>query len=613
LITFFKIFLFTFSLRKSMMQRQTVSTQSTLNPSTEASSFTRSYEVKRDTLSTKESDTNRDIIPLTKVEIVPSDGTAYPKHVYVNISTQNTNTDLGIPANFQLDFDQPFLKNTEKYYLTIAKATFPTSSIPLFKLHTITDSTTGNNGLLEYSVQMTRSDSKFGYIVNTRPVNTPISNGQYFIYYYQQFLDSINLAYMELFKQLFVDSSTFQGTSAPFLTYDGSSNRFKLITQQGVWAPELLPNEGGATMSMNFKTYSLFNSFPVTQVVNSSGQVFLQQTVESQSGVNQIDGSEAVNPIMVGNMTKLTGGLNNLWVNNVNYAQASIVTYTPPAGVPTFYGSLSAANFNQVPTTILYWQPICPVSLANGTGATIYNAAATYVKYQMVYYPTANSVPFVSLVSGNIANTPTPGAATLFWKPLPTGNPTIWSISATYVTGQNVYRNGPMGGSGTIYTSLANANIGHDPLTDTGNWAVSSAFNSNVRVGEYSTLPNWSDVQSIVIQSGSLPIRYEIFAPPQTDDSALGSSGSGSQVPRPVLTDIDFVETDYGFDRTPVQYIPSGQYRMIDMFSREELKRIDAFLQFKNKDLTFDDLILLPGDYFAIKFLFVRNDAVSLT
>ncbi len=104
-----------------------------------------------------------------------------------------------------------------------------------------------------------------------------------------------------------------------------------------------------------------------------------------------------------------------------------------------------------------------------------------------------------------------------------------------------------------------------------------------------------------------MPVRYEIYAPPGSD-----SIVSGSQIPRPILTDIDPYKVENGFDRNPIQYVPPGNYRLIDLFSKSELKRIDANLQYKKKDLSFTDVILLPGDYFSIKFLFVRNDALSI-
>jgi hypothetical protein len=582
-----------------------------LNPSKDASAFTQSYELKRETKSSGEGASADDVIygilPTTKVEIVPSDSTLNPKHVYVNISAQNVNSTVGIPAQYQIDFDQPFLKNSEKYYLTIAKASFPTTSIPLFNFYYSQEPTTTvpsfNVPVIEdYAIQMTSPASLFGYLTYIRPVNTVMAlDGNYYVYYYQQMLDSVNLALMQTFNQLCVDDSKFTGTVAPFIVLDGTSNRFKFVAQQNVWTPEKTTSERGATLSLNYRLFRLFNSFPST-TVTVGNSAFNQILIEDQSGGNQTSGSQAVNPILVGNMTKLIGGLNSDWQPNFMYCAGAVVIGSDL----NYYGSRQSNNYFQDPTTSpTYWQLICNTGLNSGTGATIYDPTASYVKYQLVYYPTANSVPYLSLVNTNLANTPS--SSPTFWKPLiGGGNPTIWAAANTYVTGQNVYYPSV---SGSIYTNLTGIAGTAGPSSDTTNWTPNSVFNSNVIIGTYSTLSQWTDIESIVIQTGSLPIRYEIFTPPQTE----GAATSSSQVPRPVLTDLDLFKTADGFDRTPVQYVPPGPYRMIDMFARDELKRIDSYIQYKHKDLSFTDLIMLPGDYFFIKYLFIRNDALTVT
>lgn len=591
-----------------MLGRSTISTYGpgeniTLDPSTQATAFTRSNEIKRETIDVKnEGRAEFKVEPLTKVEVVPSDNTAYPKHIYINISSQNVNTSQGIPAQFQLDFDQPYLRNTEKYYLTIAKATFPTSSIPLFTFALNQDSllpSGHDTSLNQFVVQMTSSASAFGYASTLRPVNINTTVGPFNVYAYQQFIDSVNLGLLQTFCQLAVNDSNFAGTVAPFYTYDGSSLKFKFIAQKNVWTPEKSTLDHGATVSLNYATSRLFNGIPGTNTI-AGNLLFIQNIVESQSGYNEYSTSQGVNPILSGAMTNLTGGLNSAWNATFEYAPGAIVVYNG-----NYYGSLVNLNINYQPDISgSQWQLICATSLDSGRAATVYNAAASYVQYQLVYYPTINSNPYISLVSANTGNTPvsSPGQ----WKSLAgSGNPTVFNPSATYVVGQNVYY---PNSQSTIYTNLSGT-AGTNPSTDTTNWKVSTVFDSNIIVAANSSLANWSDIESIVIQTGTLPVRYEIFTPPQSDSGDIVSS---AQNPRPVLTDIDVLLGPEGFDRTPLKYIPSGPYRMIDLMAREELRRIDAYLQYKHKDLSFTDLIMLPGEFFSIKFLFVRNDAFTL-
>lgn len=558
------------------LYRQTVSSSlpsdnKTLDPSKDASAFSRTYDIKRETVEAGDVKGTYPVVPSTKVEIVPGDSTSNPKHIYLNISTQNTNTDIGIPAQFQIDFDQPFLKNTEKYYLSVVKATFPTTSVPLFEF---------NQGV--YVISVTYPSAAFSRSIPIIPINIPqAADGNYYVYYYQQFLDSINNAIAIAFQQMKALTS-FEGTYPPFLIKEGT--RFALIAQEGYWNPNDLD---GAILSINYTSYRLFNSLPSQTAPGAPGGE--TAFIVEDSG-QQISTSQAVNPIYTYKMSNL---IDQYWNQFHTYSQAMVVLFDT-----VYYACIANNTVGPQPDiTPASWQA------QGSTNPNVYDAGITYVQSQIVYYPDQNGVLFISLQYPNVGNAPDPTAPTAFWTPLPTGNPTTFDSTETYTIGQNVYY--PNLSSGNIYINLTGT-TGTNPSTDTTNWAANPAFNSYKMIGEYSSLGNWSDVESIVIQSSSLPVRYEIYGPPQ------GDLTSGSQVPRPVLTDLDPVLSSEGFDRSNIKYVPPGNYRMIDMTARDELRRIDANIQYKKKDLTFTDLILLPGDYFAIKFLFIRNDAFNL-
>lgn len=566
----------------------------TLNPSKDASAFTQSYSIERETKSSGVSGTSSEdeakynVVPITKVEVVPSDSSSNPKHVYVNISAQNVLTSTGIPAQFQIDFDQPFLKNSEKYYLTIAKAQFPTISIPLFTFN-----------LNSYRVTIAYNNNFYSSFL--RPANIIPLGSNYYVNYYQQFLDSFNTAVLQTFNQIIATDSTFTGTIPPYIVYDKPSNRFSIIAQQNVWYSDIRSTGGqtGAVLYVDYQTYRLFNSLPAINEPSVAGgsTAFLLENCGGR-GTSYIP--DGINPLFSEDMNQIVDGR---FDPLISYQRGTVTEY-----LGNNYGAI-IPSLGAVPATSpLSWQ----LQGASTNNPGIWSAGITYVISQIVYYPTINSVPFVSLAYPNLANTPVPGTTTAFWKPLNCGLPTTWLFTSTYEIGQNVYYP-QVGPSGVIYTSRTAGNTGHNPSTDTTNWIPATQFNSYDIIGEYSSLSAWSDIESIVIQTGTLPIRYEIFAPPQSDIPSIASSTSGSQVPRPVLTDLDLIKSENGFDRSPVQYIPNGPYRMIDMFARDELKRIDSFIQYKHKDLTFTDLILLPGDYFAIKYLFIRNDALTVT
>ncbi len=589
----------------SLYGRQTVSTSSKiLNPSTDPTAFTRSYEVERKTVSSgigsSKYEESKEIIPVTKVEIVPSDSTSAPKHIYVNVSLLNDIVGKIIPAQFQIDFDQPFLKDAEKYYLTIAKASFPTTTIPLFKFDPV-----------KYSLGIRWRT--FAETTILGPIGIPQSaDGFCYVYYYQQFIDSVNYALRSTFARLKRAQPTFPGTIPPYIRYDKPSNRFSLIAQQGVWSNDTSDH---GDILFSYSLFRLFNSTP-SYSAGLSGQL-LVMNVESTNSSSIID-STSVNPTFYGDMYNTIDRNFSLYDplfagSGKWYYPGDLVIYSN-SGVLTYYACLQT-NYGLSPIlNPLSW--VSQGAVVNGTEPpSIWNATASYAINQIVYYTATgfgkgNSVPFISLQSSNLNNAPDPTIATAFWLPLNSGNPTIWNNTSTYEVGQNVYY--PTISSGAIYTCLV-GNSASLPTTTT-NWAPATQFLSYNIMGEYSTLSTWSDFQSIVIQTAALPIRFEAYSPPSANvESGSVSSQSASQVPRPVLTDLDLIKTADGFDRSPLQYVPPGNYRMVDMFAKPELRQVDAYVQYMHQDLSFSDLMMLPGDSFRIKYLFIRNDALSLS
>lgn len=557
--------------------------QKVLNPSKEASAFTQSYNVVRETKSFgqhSDGSSSREVVPLTKVQIVPSDTTENPKHIYVNVSMQNNNSQVGIPAILQFDFDQPFLKNTEKYFLTIAKAVFPTTSIPLFEFE-----------LNKYWVYIEYPPASYiGSRVYLKPNSIERqSNGKYYVYHYQRFIDSFNAALMESFYQMLIAVPGYTGTIPPYIVYDTPTNRFSIVAQQDLWYSSAWTLTS-SLLYTDYYTYRLFNSLPGSTIIGKpGGEVALSL---QNGGSNNSYIYNGINPLMTTTMTNYING--GVWDERILYVRGSVVTY-----LGSCYAAIQG-SVNQNPTNPTYWQ----VQGASTSDPGIYASSTTYVISQVIYYPTANSVPFISLQYPNLNHTPDPTAATAYWRPLTSGFPMVWSPGTSYVANMNVYY--PTIG-GQLYRCILAVSGTTAPPSDVTHWLPANQFVSTKTIGEYSTLSQWSDVESIVIASGSLPIRYEIYTPPVSD-----SAVSGTQVPKPILTDLDpYISTD-GFDRSQIQYVPSGPYRLIDLLAKEELRRIDLFLQYKHNDLSFSDLILLPGDYFSAKLLFIRADTLQV-
>jgi hypothetical protein len=568
----------------------------------------------------------------TEVQVVPSDSTDNPKHVYVNITAINRSLQAGTPANYQIDFDYPFVKDVEKYYLTIVKAQFPTRSIPLFAFQ---------DGM--YFVQI-QTPSGQSYTSIIRPSNVVVNNDfpnvPFYIYTYQQYIDALNVAVVSAFT-LALEDTTFLGRYPPFFAYINSSNYFTLTAEPNVWTPDLSVQSGGSKLCVDSFTSSLFLGLPGTP---EYGTNIINLHVEETSP-DSITGA-GVNPMFSDGLSSL---VDYNWRRSSYYTQGQVVYYngtyyaatvsntgTQPDVAPAIWRSQGSgpppattwsATVAYVIGNVVRYLGLYYTAIAASTGANPsanpgdwsvlgpsppgpgqWQAGVLYAENQLVYYPTSESVLFMSLVDANAGNVPNPAAETAFWLPLP-GNPTTWSPTITYVFGQNVYY--PSYGD-TIYTSTAGGNTGNVPTAGVP-WVPATAFNAIIMVSEFSSLYAWSFFESIIIQTGSLPIRFEIWPNPQYAQVAPETGAGGQSLPRPILTDISAIKSLQGFDRAPVQYIPTTNYRMIDLFARQELKRIDSQIQWMDRFQEFHDLYMLIGDFFQIKYLFVRNDALSLT
>lgn len=124
--------------------------------------------------------------------------------------------------------------------------------------------------------------------------------------------------------------------------------------------------------------------------------------------------------------------------STTTYYAGDLVYVASGAGVNTVYMSREDNNADN-PATVTAW-----------------SATSTYRKNAIVTYL---GTPRQSLIDLNLNQTPT-------------ASPAAWASGTTYATGNTV-----CGSDGYIYTSLNNANLGNDPVTDLGvHWSTAGLF-----------------------------------------------------------------------------------------------------------------------------------------
>jgi hypothetical protein len=124
---------------------------------------------------------------------------------------------------------------------------------------------------------------------------------------------------------------------------------------------------------------------------------------------------------------------------------------------------------------------------------------------------------------------------------------------------------------------------------------------------DYDTIPNWLPFSSIVFTSGSLPIRYEWISGGNTQQQIEGTTGISSENFRRIVTDFES-DTLTGFEnRSFIHYVPTAEYRRIDLLGNVPIKTIDIQVWWKDN---YDNLypILIPAhSEVSIKILFERK------
>jgi len=165
--------------------------------------------------------------------------------------------------------------------------------------------------------------------------------------------------------------------------------------------------------------------------------------------------------------------------------------------------------------------------------------------------------------------------------------------------------------------------IGHKLYVETGLNAIVSTITTTTyppepgvtnkyfnMIQEYSTVGLWSPVDSIVFTSSMLPLTPELQAAPvvYNTNGVFESVGSNANLTN-VLTDFIVPGNEY---KPTVNYTPSAEYRMVDLFGTNACSSIQVNVYYKNKFGTLIPALLGFGCSASIKILFRRKDFSNL-
>jgi len=128
--------------------------------------------------------------------------------------------------------------------------------------------------------------------------------------------------------------------------------------------------------------------------------------------------------------------------------------------------------------------------------------------------------------------------------------------------------------------------------------------------GETAALLN--PIVSISFTTTLLPVNQEEVGLTQVlNDPQLNPNVGNNSLIAPIITDFQVPFSALNTYKPEIQYTPSGEYRMIDLFGRSPLSSIDIQCQWKDAYGNFHDFILGSGCRGDLKILFRRKDFYS--
>jgi hypothetical protein len=141
------------------------------------------------------------------------------------------------------------------------------------------------------------------------------------------------------------------------------------------------------------------------------------------------------------------------------------------------------------------------------------------------------------------------------------------------------------------------------PLVVQGSTASSYYLNLYRITDTAPSTANWSSVRSLILSSGGLPFRAE------TVPNISGTNNYNSDNDFPILSDFLVpVENAVTNFRVVNEYLPTAQYRYLDLLSDTPLTKIDLIFSWTDFTGTIYPLYLLPQESFSVKLLFERRD-----
>jgi hypothetical protein len=208
---------------------------------------------------------------------------------------------------------------------------------------------------------------------------------------------------------------------------------------------------------------------------------------------------------------------------------------------------------------------------------------------------------FNSIFKGQINNITTTATGQGYYQD-PSGYTSIVIPSGTTITGLN-YEITILNQQGTNQILTPSLYPVVAPDTPLGATTTTNLFIQTFQ--EFSTIANWTPIESIVFVSNTLPIVSNQLASPVIFNENQITTGNGNNAKfAQIITDITTNQQSY---KPNLLYNPTAEYRMISLTGNRPLTNVDVSVFWRTKLGTIIPLNLLSGGSCSIKFLFRKR------
>jgi hypothetical protein len=130
---------------------------------------------------------------------------------------------------------------------------------------------------------------------------------------------------------------------------------------------------------------------------------------------------------------------------------------------------------------------------------------------------------------------------------------------------------------------------------------------------EGSTIALLNPVESVVLTSGIIPINNENVGIPRLFNASkqlVGQTQNNANI-SPIISDFQIEMSATNQYKPQISYVPSGEYRLIDLYGSSSLSNIQIGVLWKDIFGYFRQFILQSGMQANVKLLFRRKDYYS--